>query len=120
MPAFMDNPSDTATWAGPGGLLPCTPAGRLELAVVHPALGVCVVTVTGELDILTALLPDACVGEELVAAPRHLVLDLEPVRASRLAMDDVDSPKAADLIATARRGGGRTCDGTGRHRIQGR
>jgi hypothetical protein len=63
MPAFMDNPSDTATWAGPGGLLPCTPAGRLELTVVHPALGVCVVTVTGELDILTAPLPDACVGE---------------------------------------------------------
>ncbi len=72
--------SDTVTWAGPDGLLPYTPTQRLELTVAHPGPGVCVVTVNGELDLLTAPLLDACVREQLAARPLHLVLNLEPVR----------------------------------------
>jgi anti-sigma B factor antagonist len=48
--------------------------------VAHPGLGVCVVTVNGELDLLTAPLLDACVREQLAACPLHLVLNLQPVR----------------------------------------
>ncbi|MGH3535956.1 MAG: hypothetical protein ACRDQG_14785 [Pseudonocardiaceae bacterium] len=65
------NFSDTFSWAGPNGLLPCTPAQRFELTLAHPALGVCVVTVNGELDLLTAPLHHACVREQLAAAPLH-------------------------------------------------
>lgn len=52
----------------------------LGLAVEHPANGVCVVTVDGELDMLTAPLLEACLREQLCTHPRHLVLDLQPVR----------------------------------------
>ena len=62
------------------GLLPYTPTQRLELTVAHPGQGVCVVTVNGELDLLTAPLLDACVREQLAACPLHLVLNLQPVR----------------------------------------
>ena len=46
----------------------------------HPAAGVCVVTVEGELDTLSVPLFDARVGEQVAAAPPHLILDLQPVR----------------------------------------
>lgn len=57
-----------------------TTAPLLELTVRHPAVGVCVVAVDGELDMLTAPLLEACVREQLAAVPIHLILDLEPVR----------------------------------------
>jgi hypothetical protein len=53
---------------------------RLGLRVQHPAVGVCVVVVVGELDLLTAPLLDACVREQLAAAPTNLILDLQAVR----------------------------------------
>jgi len=51
----------------------------LGLTVQHPAVGVCVVTVEGELDTLSAPCLDACLSEQVAAAPAHLVLNLEPV-----------------------------------------
>lgn len=50
------------------------------LTVQHPAVGVCVVTVDGELDMVTAPLLEACLREQLATGPAHLVLDLQPVR----------------------------------------
>lgn len=53
----------------------------LGLSVLYfPAVGVCVVVVEGELDLLTAPLLERRVREQLLAAPAHLLLDLEPVR----------------------------------------
>lgn len=52
----------------------------LELTVQHPSAGICVVTVDGELDMLTTPLLDTCLREQLAVAPAHLVLDLAPVR----------------------------------------
>ncbi|MGH3786752.1 MAG: STAS domain-containing protein [Pseudonocardiaceae bacterium] len=57
-----------------------TPAELLGLTVQRPAPGVCVVTVDGELDMLTAPLLEACIREQLAATPTHLVLDLQPTR----------------------------------------
>lgn len=63
-----------------GGLMAsCAAVQPLGLTVTHPTAGVCVVTVDGELDILTAPLLDVCLREQFAAAPRHLVLDLERV-----------------------------------------
>jgi len=45
----------------------------------YPGVGICVVVVEGELDVLTAPLLEQRVREQLVAAPAHLILDLEPV-----------------------------------------
>jgi anti-sigma B factor antagonist len=57
------------------------PAWLLQLTVQHyPAVGICVVVVNGELDTLTAPLLEEHVRSQLLAAPAHLVLDLEPVR----------------------------------------
>lgn len=82
-PPAADHPADTAVPAAGGsgdGLAMCTPAQRLGLTVQHRVLGVCVVTVDGELDIVTAPLLEACVREQLAAFPTHLILDLESVR----------------------------------------
>lgn len=79
------NPSDdqadntTACEGTADGWELCTPDDLLMLTVVHPAVGVCVVTVDGELDTLSAPLLDACVGDQLTASPTHLILDLQPV-----------------------------------------
>ncbi|MGH3982171.1 MAG: STAS domain-containing protein [Pseudonocardiaceae bacterium] len=76
-----DSPS--AATAGHGsadGPALCITDQPLGLTVAHPAVGVCVVAVHGELDLLTAPLLDTCIREALAAAPRHLVLDLQPVR----------------------------------------
>ena len=80
---YQTNPADIA---GPAdgrladGLAMCAPDQLLGLTVQHPAVGVCVVTVDGELDMLSAPLLEACVREQLAAVPTHLILDLEPVR----------------------------------------
>jgi anti-anti-sigma factor len=52
----------------------------LTLSVQHPTTGICLVTVAGELDMLTAPLLQACVGDQLATSPQHLLVDLQPVR----------------------------------------
>jgi anti-sigma B factor antagonist len=78
--AYPLNPA--AVGDGPAGdLARYTPGPLLGLSVQHyPAVGICVVTVQGELDLLTAPLLEQRVREQLAAAPTHLILDLEPVR----------------------------------------
>ena len=71
-PTASDGPPDGYEWG--------TPDGLLGLTVQHPAAGVCVVTVDGELDTLGAPRLDICVDEQVAAAPAHLVLHLQPVR----------------------------------------
>lgn len=74
-------PGTAASAAGP------TPEGSalnaaselLGLTVERPALGVCLVTVDGELDMFTAPLLEACLGEQLCTNPSHLIVDLQPV-----------------------------------------
>lgn len=82
-PPAADHPVDAAVLVG-GGSVEGPAMGilgqRLGLTVRHPVVGVCVVVVDGEVDMLTAPLLDACVGEQLAAVPRHLILDLEAVR----------------------------------------
>ena len=51
----------------------------LALTVERPTSGVCVVTVDGEVDMLTAPMLEACLRERLSTAPRHLVVDLQRV-----------------------------------------
>ena len=51
----------------------------LALTVERPTNGVCVVTVGGELDMLTVPMLEACLGKQLSTAPRHLVVDLQLV-----------------------------------------
>lgn len=48
--------------------------------MTRPTLGMCVVTVDGELDMLTAPLLDTCIRDQLADVPQHLILDLQPVR----------------------------------------
>lgn len=52
----------------------------LGLTVEHPAHDVCVVTVAGELDMVTTPLLEACLRNQLRTTPRHLVVDLQQVR----------------------------------------
>ncbi len=74
-------PSAAASQAG--GTAQNTPlnAGSesLELTVEHPASGVCVVTVGGELDMFTAPALAACLEQQLATNPSHLVFDLQGV-----------------------------------------
>lgn len=58
----------------------CTSDPLLGLAVEHPTVKVCVVTVDGELDMVTAPLLEACLRKQLATGPTHLILDLQPVR----------------------------------------
>jgi anti-sigma B factor antagonist len=51
----------------------------LALTVERPTIEVCVVTVDGELDMLTAPMLEACLREQLSTDPRHLVVDLQRV-----------------------------------------
>jgi anti-sigma B factor antagonist len=51
----------------------------LELTVKRPAIGVCVVTVGGELDMLTAPALQVCLQQQLSTNPSHLVMDLQGV-----------------------------------------
>jgi len=70
-PLASNGPADGGEWG--------TREDLLGLSVQYPAAGVCVVTVDGELDTVSVPLFDACVAEQLAAAPAHLVLDLQPV-----------------------------------------
>jgi len=77
------NSVDTAVFASGASadsLALRTLAARLGLTVRHPAVGVCVVAVDGELDMLTTPLLEACVREQLTAVPADLILDLQAVR----------------------------------------
>jgi anti-sigma B factor antagonist len=57
-----------------------TPQRQWGLSVQHhPAVAICAVVVEGELDLLTAPLLERSVREQLLAAPAHLILDLESV-----------------------------------------
>jgi alcohol dehydrogenase class IV len=77
-PSAADHPSnsaDTVVAAGGGSaddFAVRTPTQRLRLTVQHPAVGVRVVAVDGELDLHTAPLLDACVREQLAAVPTNL------------------------------------------------
>lgn len=51
----------------------------LELTVERPAIGVRVVTVGGELDMLTAPALAECLQQQLSTNPSHLILDLQKV-----------------------------------------
>lgn len=77
------SPSGTAASAV-GGLADdsalCTSGPIFGLTVQHPAVGVCVVTVAGELDMATAPLLEAFLREQFATSPTHLILDLQPVR----------------------------------------
>ena len=82
-PSAADHPADSAVAAGGGSgddVALRIATRRLGLSVQHPAVGVCVVAVAGELDMLTAPLLDACVREQLATVPTDLILDLEAVR----------------------------------------
>lgn len=57
-----------------------SPIPPFGLTVYHPTLGICVLAVTGELDVVSVPLLDTCVREQLAATPAHLILDLHPVR----------------------------------------
>jgi anti-sigma B factor antagonist len=85
-PASTDNdttgPSGTAaSGAGDTAEDATLDAGSemLGLTVERPASGVCVVTVNGELDMLTAPVLEACLREQLSTELSHLVVDLQRV-----------------------------------------
>ncbi|MBV8992384.1 MAG: STAS domain-containing protein [Pseudonocardiales bacterium] len=79
-PANLDTTTPVAAKSA-GSWASDTPAQLLELSAQHyPAVGICVVVVDGELDMLTAPLLEEHVREQLRATPTHLILDLEPVR----------------------------------------
>lgn len=91
-PSELPHPSGAANNAtGPSGAAdsvaddttedPRRDAGSelLALTVERPTGEVCVVTVGGELDMLTAPTLEACLGEQLSTAPHHLVVDLQRV-----------------------------------------
>ncbi|HWR49268.1 MAG TPA: STAS domain-containing protein [Pseudonocardiaceae bacterium] len=81
--AHTTSPPRTAAPAGNGSDGDPTPGisdQLLRLTVAHPTVGTCVVTVDGELDMLTAPLLDTCIRHQLAAVPKHLILDLQPVR----------------------------------------
>ncbi len=85
-PAADDHTTDPSGTAASAGDRPadepalCTSDQFLGLTVGHPAVGVCVVAVDGELDMVTAPLLEACLREQLATGPTHLILDLQPVR----------------------------------------
>ena len=55
-------------------------AWPLGLTLHHPAAGICMVAVDGELDMLTAPVLDSCLRQQLAATPRHLIVDLQLLR----------------------------------------
>ena len=55
------------------------PSDSVDLSVSYPALEVCVVEVTGELDALTTPFLEDCLRGLLDLGPMHLVIDLEAV-----------------------------------------
>jgi anti-sigma B factor antagonist len=51
----------------------------LRLTIEYPINGVCVITIGGELDMLTAPALQACLQQQLSTSPSHLVVDLQGV-----------------------------------------
>jgi len=74
-----DPPAADDRAADPSGVAASASEPLLGLTVQRPAVGMCVVTVDGELDMVTAPLLEACLREQLAAGPTHLILDLQPV-----------------------------------------
>jgi anti-sigma B factor antagonist len=71
---------ECCTYPPAGGLDNFAPERLLGLSVQHyPAASTSVVVVEGSLDLLTAPLLEERVREQLVAAPAHLIIDLESV-----------------------------------------
>jgi anti-sigma B factor antagonist len=71
-PAVGDQPAPSQAGSGPQ-----RPWG---LSVQHyPAAGICAIVVDGELDLKTAPLLEQRICQQLLAAPTHLILDLEPL-----------------------------------------
>lgn len=58
---------------------PATTSAALDLAISYPVPTVCVVKAVGDLDMLTVPTIADCVGEQVVAGPVHLVIDLAAV-----------------------------------------
>ena len=58
----------------------CAGTDLLGLLVQRPAMGICVLSVTGELDALSAPLLGDCLRKEVAACPAHLIVDLQMVR----------------------------------------
>jgi anti-sigma B factor antagonist len=75
----VTNVPDPTRWQPPPPADILQPRWKLSMQH-HPAVGICTVVVQGELDLLTAPLLDQCVRHQLLAAPEHLILDLESVR----------------------------------------
>jgi anti-sigma B factor antagonist len=81
-PTAPDFPSDTPIHAPAGSaedLEPSSVDPLLRLSVQHPAEGIRVVTVDGELDMVTAPLLDRYLDDQLATAPAHLILNLQGV-----------------------------------------
>jgi len=72
-PSTADSPTD------PPDLAVRVGTDLLGLVVQQRANGVCVLAVDGELDALTAPLLGACLREQFVANPVHLIVDLQAV-----------------------------------------
>lgn len=73
---FADAANNTASRARPA-VAGDHSAQLLDPTVRQPSTAVCVVTVKGELNMLTAPLLDRCIRQQLAAAPAHLIVDLE-------------------------------------------
>lgn len=74
-----DQPAADDRTADQSGTAASASEPLLGLTVQHPAVGVCVVTVDGELDMVTAPLLEECLREQLASDPTHLIVDLQPV-----------------------------------------
>ena len=74
------NPATTKNHSAVTNPTPPTAAELLKLSVQHyPAVGIRIVVVDGQLDLLTAPLLEQCMHEQLADAPPHLILNLESV-----------------------------------------
>lgn len=74
-------PATATDYIPVGGVALCAPSRLLGLSVQHyPLVGITVVVVDGELDLLTAPLLEQYLRDQLIARPAHLILDLESVR----------------------------------------
>ncbi|MDQ3906311.1 MAG: STAS domain-containing protein [Actinomycetota bacterium] len=74
----MTNAPEPNPWQPPPPANIVQPSWKLSVQH-YPTVDICAVVVEGELDLLTAPLLGRCVRQQLVAAPQHLILDLEAV-----------------------------------------
>lgn len=66
-------------WGSPADGGRQRPGDLLQLSVLWPSAGTCVVTVYGEVDLFTVPVLEAGLREQLDTAPAHLILNLERV-----------------------------------------